>query len=282
MKNHWLAFAVFALFSSGVFAESIKTESSSIKRFECDSESLIVLATNAEHPILNGDRLPLSGAGKKYIFYIGDYTQTDADKLTISIEETRRKSHIEDDVAQIAAYLKSQVKMLETFAEKPKHICIEYTTAFERSTIAIQIDSKPPINRSFIAGPEEHWSLSADMPVTNAKQLSYNPQTSSLVEKDKPVSFYLGLNYKLGDVYTNYDCRDWHNLSAKFLFKASNTPNESMGLGIGYSFDFADVFIARVWTRDNENTGLASLGTTPSTMYGISFNVSKAISWLKK
>ena len=280
--HHWWVVAiVVATISPTVLAESIKTDNKNIRPFECDSKDLISLAQSAEHPVLKGDRLPSFGAGHVYQFYIGEFTASDANHLVISIEETRRKSHIEDDVAQLVDYFKPTLSKAFGLLEERKKTCIAYTSAFDRSTIVIQVDSAPPINRSLIAGPEEHWSLSADLPINNIKQLTYDSKTSTIVEKDKPTSFYLGVNYKLGDAYTNYDYFDWRNLSGKILFKASSSPNDSMGAGIGYSLNFVDVFVARVWTKNDVNTGLSSLGTTPSNIYGISFNVSKGISWLK-
>jgi hypothetical protein len=277
----WVVAIVIAIISPNVFAESIKTDSKNIKPFECDSQEIISLTQSTEHPVLKGDRLPSFGAGHLYKFYIGEFTTNDADHLVISIEETRRKSHIEDDLTQLVDYIKSNISKGFRPAEERKKTCIAYTSAFDRSTIVVQINSEPPINRSLIAGPEEHWSLSADLPINNTRQLTYDTKTSSIVEKDKPTSFYLGVNYKLGDAYTNYGYLDWRNLSGKILFKASSSPNDSMGVGIGYSLSFVDVFVARVWTKNDVNTGLPNLGTTPGNIYGLSLNVSKGISWLK-
>lgn len=276
MKKLWVVAFIFAIISANAFAESVKPKADDIKPSECDGVAVDLINDHS-------DRLPLFGAGHKYNFYIGKFTKSEVDKLVITVEETRRKSHIEDDVAQLVTYFaKSVGEPIVEAPEVPKKICFAYTTAFKRSTIAVQVNSEPPINRSLIAGPEEHLSLSADLPINNVKQLTYDASSPSGVSpKDKPTSFYLGVNYKFGDVYTNYDYFDPHNFSGKLLFKASSSPNESMGVGIGYSFKFVELFVARVWTRDDVNTGKANLGTTPSTIRGISFNVSKGIAWLK-
>jgi hypothetical protein len=49
--------------------------------------------------------------------------------------------------------------------------------------------------------------------------------------KEQPASFYIGFNYKFGDVFTNYPVKKFYrDLSMKFLVKASSRPSESMGL----------------------------------------------------
>ena len=54
-----------------------------------------------------------------------------------------------------------------------------------------------------------------------------------------------------------------------------------MGVGIGYNFKLMEVFVARVWTKDDQNVGGASIGTTASTIFGVSFNLTKGLEWTK-
>lgn len=297
MRGQWSTLVFLVIFSTNAFAESIKTEIRNTDIKVCPEKGSFNLID-----VSGGDRLKFASPEdskdqQEYAFYIGDYKSSDVNRgepvVIVTIEESRRKSRIEEDVAKVFEYAKGQAKAFEISAvvEVPEPQCVTYKSAYKRSTISVQGsipvqwrsngEPKLLINRSLMAGPKEHWSLSADLPIINVKQLTYDSNTASVVEKDKPTSFYVGVNFKVGDVYTNYDYWDLNNLSGKFLFKASSSPNDSMGVGFGYSFKFVELFYARVWTRDDVSTGKTNLGTTPSNIYGISLNISKGISWLQ-
>jgi len=172
-------------------------------------------------------------------------------------------------------------------APAPKSVG-EYIQEYERSTITVSMDypsnKDGVLKKEIISGSIEHMYLSADMPLTNVKQLKYDSKTSKVIEREKPASFYIGVNYKLGDVFINYDTWDLKNLSIKGLLSGSSRPSESMGLGLGYQFNIEGVsleaFVARVWTADDDSAGGAGVGRTPSNVVGISFDVGKAASWL--
>lgn len=303
MRSQWSALVFLVIFSTNAFAESIKREIRNTDIKVCPEKESFNLID-----VSGGDRLKFASPEdskdqQEYTFYIGDYKSSDVNRgdpvVIVTIEESRRKSRIVEDIAKVFEYAKGQAKAgidkgaerLAAVVEVPQPQCVTYKSAYKRSTISVQGsipvqwrsngEPKLSINRSLIAGPKEHWSLSADLPITNVKQLTYDSNTASVVEKDKPTSFYIGVNFKVGDVYTNYDYLDLNNLSGKFLFKASSSPNDSMGVGVGYSFKFVELFYVRVWTRDDVSTGKTNLGTTPSNIYGVSLNISKGISWLQ-
>ena len=138
----------------------------------------------------------------------------------------------------------------------------------------------PKQSETFIYGPTEHGYLSADVPVNTTKQLKYDAGTGRIVQASTPSSFYIGLNYKFGDIYTRYYNRSdfWNGFSAKFLVQASSTPFASYGLGLAYQFKWFDVFVARVNTAPAAN--VAGGGRTLSTIYGVSFNSTHAANWI--
>ena len=189
--------------------------------------------------------------------------------------EKKRKSRIVEDIgtlANIGGMIKSTKKK-----------CIQYTQTHKRTILELTtIDvKKKKSNYILTAGVAEHWYMSADMPVNSVKQLSYDSTNNKLIEKEKPASFYIGLNYKLGDIFTNYKAFDFHNITLKGLVKASSSPSESIGLGLGYDFKYFELFVASVWTKDDENIPEQSIGHTNSVIFGISFNLNKGLSWVK-
>lgn len=205
--------------------------------------------------------------------------------------EEERQTQIEEDLATLRRIvltlsgLSGINKMMVDGERQAPRKCIRYTQGFKRATVIVQTYDAQGVlldKQTLIAGPAENFYLSADMPVTDIKQLTYDATTGTVLEKEKPASFYLGFNYKLGDVYTHYPAEKFYrNLSVKFLAKASSRPAESMGLGLAYRFRQFDIFAARIWTKDHASVGGETLGTTSSTVFGISFSITRALNWLK-
>jgi hypothetical protein len=54
-----------------------------------------------------------------------------------------------------------------------------------------------------------------------------------------------------------------------------------MGLGLGYNFGVVEFFVAHLWTKDDADVSGPARGTTESTAFGISLNITKGIDWLK-
>lgn len=135
-------------------------------------------------------------------------------------------------------------------------------------------------SESLVAGPREIFYLTADMPVSQVKQVQYDKASNTVTEKDTPSTFYFGFNITpFGDAATNYRADSvLENLSLKLLAKASSRPSESTGIGIGYRLSMFDFFVAHMRTQDDPN--VSSGGATSSTAYGISFNISKAVDWV--
>lgn len=235
-------------------------------------------SNNKTFDIEKEGRLPFNTAGYTYElkFPIG----TDA----ITIREEERQLRIAEEISTIIKAVSGDFKNAEkSVAEQ---LCASYTQKYKRSTIkitAVDENKKELAARTLIAGQEEHLYLSADLPISNIKQLTYDSSTNSVIEKEKPAAFYLGVNWQIGDVFEEYSGKEFYKkLSLKLMLKASSRPSESYGVGIGYSFDAVDVFAARLRTKDDSNVGVASLGYTDATVFGVSFNISKGLAWFKK
>jgi len=204
--------------------------------------------------------------------------------------EKKRKTRFENNLADFIEFIEDKNKESSTSKLVPELNCISITQKQKRSIITLKSystkgdEEEESLLREykFITGPEENFYISADMPVNNVKQLKFNSQTNTVEEREAPSSFYLGFNYKIGDVFTSYPASKWYkDISIKGLVQASSKPFESAGIGLSYNFKYLDLFIAQVWTKDDESAGTTELGTTNSTIVGISFNLSKGLDWLK-
>jgi len=217
--------------------------------------------------------------GSEFYFKVGD-------KITrVFIDEKPRISQISKDLLNLI-----QSSMFIIFSSKSLDEnnsikeCVLYKQSFKRASVQLlTIDNK---NNSalynFKVGDIEHLYLSSDIPITNIKKLSYNQDTQTLYEKEEPSSLYLGVNYKLGDIYTNYPIDEFYNdLSLKAMIKVSDKPTESMGLGVGYHLtDGIEIFMAKVWTKYS-NIETKGSGYTPTTTYGFSFDLNRVLEWLQ-
>lgn len=272
MKRLGIAIIILGATAENTYAEGGATAEGEITLNECEDNN------PSFHTLIVGKE-DIRDFSSKNTTYQFKFLQ---DIYSVKIDEKKRKSRFAQDVSTIVDYYKTK----KTLSNNENYKCAVYTKKNDRSDITIVTldkNNKELYSSKAITGPKEHWYLSADMPVSNIKQLSYDATKNKVIEKEKPASFYLGINYKVGDVVAGQFNDHLGNIIFKFMLKASSKPTESFGLGVGYSFnDFVDVFIARVRTKDDTNTGENTLGHTDSTVYGISFNISKGIEWLKE
>lgn len=212
------------------------------------------------------------------------YFEAPPETATLEVKEVSRQTRFAEELKSlVGAILKGQEKALSAAERK----CFRYTQEYSRSRISLvakDAAGKALAEMTVVTGPAEHWYLTADMPVSDVKQLKYDSASNTVVEKQKPASIYLGINYRpLGDVLSDYPSADFkNNLALKLLLKASSKPSESMGFGIGYSFSFAEIFVARMRTKNDESVPGSNLGYRDSTVFGVSFDIAKGIGWLKK
>jgi len=206
----------------------------------------------------------------------------------VFITEKPRASQISKDLVKLikigtTMYGIKDVGM-KTWEDNITKECILYKQGFKKASVQLAtIDNKKNSTLyNFKVGDIEQLYLTADMPVTTIKELSYDKQTNSIYENEQPSSFYLGINYKFGDIYTNYPINEFYrDLSLKAMINISNKPTESMGLGFGYHLtDGIEIFIAKVWTQNGNIVGESS-GHTPTTTYGVSFDLNKGLEWVQ-
>ena len=205
---------------------------------------------------------------------------SNADKVAVS--ETPRSTRIAKDLATFRDIAKKVGGMKDALVDEEEK-CFQYRQRNERSLLSLTPQSGDTQlgKADFILGDEEHWWLSADVGLTNIKQLTLDKNGNPTV-KEKPSSFYIGVNYKIGDVFHQGNkLSGLDRLSAKFLFHASTTPSDSMGAGLAYDLNVVTLFVARVWTKHDASVG-GTIGTTQSTVAGISFDISKGLDWVNQ
>jgi hypothetical protein len=140
-------------------------------------------------------------------------------------------------------------------------------------------------------GPVEHWYLSADVALTEETKLKYDSASSSLVPKDKPNKFMLGLNWKVGDRLSP-NLKWYDAIVFKGMLSFSDKPLDTVGLGVGirsnwfkkYGLDVVSPFIGAFWTKeDTFDDGIVRTDDGYSeVMYqlGVSFNIDRIAGWL--
>lgn len=232
----------------------------------CDTKEAFVLKDDAV------DRIITTGRGSDLYFKAPLLSES------VKVTETWRKSRIREDLDLLFKAIKDdQIK--SQGLEK----CFAYEQKYKRATLDIEVsDGKDVIRKKhLVIGPAEHLYLSADMPVTDIKQLSYDEATHQVVEKEKPATVYLGVNWMLGDVFApvEWNSHWWQRLSLKGMAKVSKHPGESLGAGVGLNLGVVEVFAAHLWTKDDPAVSGPNLGTTESTALGVSFNISRGIGW---
>ena len=244
---------------------------------ECNNHNTIDIDS------LKSERLiSTNGQGSEFYFKVKDGTKK------VFIDEKPRASQISKDLVKLikigtTIYGRKDVSPKSREDNITKE-CVLYKQSFKRASVQLAtIDNKKNSTLyTFKVGEKEQLYLTADMPVTSIKELSYDKQTNSIYENKQPSSFYLGINYKLGDIYTNYSLDEFYNdLSLKAMIKISNKPTESMGFGLGYHLtDGIEIFVAKIWTQNSNIVGEHS-GHTPTTTYGVSFDLNKGLEWIR-
>ena len=111
-----------------------------------------------------------------------------------------------------------------------------------------------------MTGPVEHWFLSADVPLNSVKALTFDQDTNQFTLGDEPSTFYIGVNFLLGDVKET-NCPLLGTLVIRVMVKASTHALDSVCVGIclpgrsfpkwGLNLDALTPFIA--WTMMNKD-----------------------------
>lgn len=236
-----------------------------------------------------------------WVLYAGDEPKID-------FNEVERDSEILKDLSSAISIIKERfiasvipeerikitpiTKIMHKKWNLTKHRAILTIKASPKSS---SDDSKANAQKDIITGSKEHLFLSADIRVTQASQLKYDSSTNSLKEKEQPTSFYIGINYMLGDLLSK-DQPLYDYLLLKILLKASERPHDSFGIAVGWraptmkildiSLESFSPFFGVIWSKEDKlQNGIVQSEKDyggPSLIFGLSFNFDKASEWLKK
>ena len=213
----------------------------------------------------------------------------------VKIEETERQTRLWSDVQ---AALSGVAEDSSNACDKVK---VTKTLVFKRATVKITgVDLKGADAKSVtvISGPVEHGYLGLDLPVTNRKTLKYDAASQSLQPASDSPQLYLSLNFLVGDVLSpaaGFDSDFYKNFSVKFFVSASSKPLNSLGVGLGYrlpelkvaSFDLSalSLYGGYFWTKEDSTSSTGEVqvngGTNRGFRFGITYDVSSAIRWVK-
>jgi len=226
----------------------------------------------------------ISKKGEKldvYVFHVGT-------KGEIKIEEKKRKTRI----AQDASVLVKLIVLERTKGER--NVLMEsrqYTLGKQYGTLSVSavVDKEKEEKMEILTGPVEHWFLSADLLLVKLSDVKFVVDQGTLEPRETPKVFYIGVNWMIGDIITEQQ-NLLKNFFLKGMVKFSRKPFDSYGLGIGYRFPGVKVlgidisafsaFGAMVWTKESVENNTKTV-TKRQWQFGVSFNLDKAMGWIK-
>lgn len=228
---------------------------------------------------LEGDILTI------YVFY--DLAQGNPD---LEIDEQVRRTVLASDLTKLIKLGASLASA--TGLEGTGLLVRKYSLTKKRANLTITTSQgEATAKADLITGPMEHLFLSADLPVNKVSQLELNDD-NQLVPKDEPTTFYVGVDFKIGDLLTD-DLPLWQNLVVKLQAKASRHPDESWGVALGLRGDYLQrfgldldqfsPFVGWTFTREDAKEGdRPDKGGSRNSEFrvGLSFNLDEAMKWI--
>lgn len=219
------------------------------------------------------------------------------DPPALSIEEVERKTQLATD----SGILIQMIKELAFAAEPVVGVRREvYQLTKPRASLTCTASQtvggqETKAETVVTTGPTEHLFLSADVPLNSINKLEYDDASAQLVERDPPETFYVGLDYQLGDLLSPRR-GGLKGLVLKGLLQMSKRPQDSFGVAVGYrvpdlsllglSLNTFSPFAGVVWTREDRVTAEGeprrNAARTRDYVVGISLNLDRAMGWLKK
>lgn len=215
------------------------------------------------------------------------------DEINIEFEEIERETLLSEQLSVL-------IKIVDAISDESRSLIsaykitdFNYVLTKKRANVKVKISQvgdaatdNQPIEYKIITGPKEHWSFSADLLVSESSQLKFDEASGSLVERDKPSEFHVGLNYHLGDTFGR-KISQLDKVYIKTFITATSRPLDSYGIGIGYSFNnIGSVFVAYNWFKEDalnaEGALLSDSQTEKELRLGVSLDISSALGWLKK
>ena len=220
-------------------------------------------------------------------------------KLSIDISETKRKTRLAEDVATLIKVLPIlETRGLET--QPPRIVRKEYVLKEKRANLEILVQESGAgtaktelAKKSLVTGPSEHWALSANAVLNQVKEVKVTDDNTFDV-KDTPDKFLIGLDYYFGDLMSDWRGSSFaKNLGLKLLVEGSTRPGDRLGVALTYRGDAGPLslklispFAGALWTRSTElddEGKIISRGDLegPEWVFGLSFNLDRALEWLK-
>jgi len=215
-----------------------------------------------------------------------------ADKQ-IKVKETKRRTQIASDLADLAKLMKKAGFLAATV----DMVGFPYTLKETRADLAISVADKDGGNEQAVfaikSGPTEHLSLSANLPVNSGKQVKLD-DNNNVVAKDAPKEFLVGINYAWGDLFAPQPRISLNRAMLMAMARFSKTPLDTLGLAVGYNFGYAHVFAGPIWIRQPRDTASGATGSSAASgaavdmkykmnwRLGVAFDLKTAMDWVKQ
>lgn len=209
----------------------------------------------------------------------------------IKFSETKRNTRLHDDLSLIAKKL-TDGRADERCGFSRKTYTLKHVRAVLVVT-ATKVGGEEIESKTVITGPQEHFSLGLDLPISNRKTLKYDSTSKSLLPKDEAPQLYLSLNLSPGDILMPpEESSGMDRIEFKLMVAASSRPLNSYGVGLGYKMPkigaldlngfsvFGGYFVA----KQDAIVGAAVLpeqSNKRAWRFGISYDLATALNWVK-
>jgi len=230
---------------------------------------------------------------KVYAFVVGRLAN-------VTIHETRRGTTLHDDIGTLIDLLKLSRSAGGTAAAKATVWTADYSlkeplALAEVSVIKFTDDpagGEPTEGAAIkvaeiVTGSEEHFRLSANVPVNTVKMLDYDETKQEVVLKESPRQFMVGIDWYVGDVLDDPSWFDWRRLGVKGLVRFSKQPLDGLGLVAAYRTSYCSIFAGKMWNQQTMKVGVRADGTDKTEkryqgawQVGIGFDLTEAKKWL--
>lgn len=227
-----------------------------------------------------------------YVLYRGDRPE-------IRFTETPRQSRLARDLATL---IKLAGPLAGLALDERPVACEARTYRLQRRRANVKVSVAQPATETagaettgakteleLVAGPTEHWFLSADVPFRKGTKLAFDDKTGALAPKEAPSHFFVGFDYMLGDLLS--DRRPWwQGVVLKAMIKASREPLDAFGLAVGLrgrflapvlDLDTFSPFVGVLLTRNDETAASAGRHFERQWQIGFSVNLDQALGWTK-
>ena len=205
-------------------------------------------------------------------------------EYVVKVTKKKRQSQLNKDIRVLLKTVAE--KNMSLTANEPKQELIkigDVEVSDKKQQIVVTLKhtvDKRDATVEIKSGSADHWGLGVAMPVTGVDQVTLSDDGKKVVEKNKPGSFYLTIDYYFSDILK--EKKEWNDRFAlMFMVKASETPMESFGLGLKYEWDTVSPFISLIMsTVDQVESDLSNGDYYQSTaVFGITFNIDKMSEW---